>query len=394
MIDDCGPGNAHYGTVPSGPWTSVVNPDGSLTITANPGHSFGNGQTAITLPTPTDTQQPCPVSPPEVLPAEVRVVKAKAKQLDKCGRASDLWQETAADHGWKYVYKPYDLEGLLDAVSHNKVDVGIGAITATAAREKLMDFAHPITSSGLGVAVRGGQTAGWLALVSALVSPAFLKVIATLALLLLTVGFLVWLLEHKRNPDQFGGSRRQGIFSGFWWAMVTMTTVGYGDVAPRTVGGRILGLVWMLAALVIVSFFTASITSALTVGQLSDRIRSGADLGGMQVASVPDSTSAAWLERQRFGYSKVRDVDAALAALAAGRVDAVVYDAPLMRWDIQQRYRGKLHVLPLVLERQDYAFALPSGSRLREPIDTSLLQRINAPDWPERLKKAFGESAP
>ena len=92
VVDESGPGNAHYGTVPSGPWTSVVNPDGSLTITANPGHSFGNGQTAITLPTPTDTQQPCPVSPPEVLPAEVRVVKAKAKHLDKCGRASDLFK--------------------------------------------------------------------------------------------------------------------------------------------------------------------------------------------------------------------------------------------------------------------------------------------------------------
>jgi hypothetical protein len=92
VVDECGPGNAHYGTVPSGPWTSVVNPDGSLTITAHPGHSFGNGQTVITLPTPTDTQQPCPVSPPEVLPAEVRVVKAKAKHLDKCGRASDLFK--------------------------------------------------------------------------------------------------------------------------------------------------------------------------------------------------------------------------------------------------------------------------------------------------------------
>ncbi len=307
------------------------------------------------------------------------------------GLAIDLWQETAADHGWKYVYKPYDLEGLLDAVSASKVDVGIGAITATAAREKRMDFAHPITSSGLGVAVRGGQTAGWLAVVRALVSPAFLKVIATLALLLFVVGFLVWMLEHERNPEQFGGTRRQGIFSGFWWAMVTMTTVGYGDTAPRTVGGRIIGLVWMLAALVVVSFFTASITSALTVGQLSDRVRSAADLGGMQVASVPASTSAAWLERQKFGYSKATDVDAALADLAAGRVDAVVYDEPLLRWNIQQHFRGKLKVLPLLLERQDYAFALPTGSRLREPIDTSMLQRINAPDWPERLKKAFGE---
>jgi hypothetical protein len=39
--------------------------------------------------------------------------------------------------------------------------------------------------------------------------------------------------------------------------MVTMTTVGYGDTAPKTVPGRILGLVWMLAALVFVSLFTA-----------------------------------------------------------------------------------------------------------------------------------------
>lgn len=310
------------------------------------------------------------------------------------GLAIDLWRDIAADHGWKFVYKAYDLEGLLDAVGNDKVDVGIGAITATAAREKRMDFSHTITSSGLGVAVRGGQTAGWLAVIRALVSPAFLKVIATLALLLFVVGFLVWLLEHKRNPEQFGGTRRQGIFSGFWWAMVTMTTVGYGDTAPRTVGGRIIGLVWMLAALVIVSFFTASITSALTVGQLTDQIRSAADLGGMQIASVPSSTSANWLDRRKFGYAKAADADAALAELAAGRVDAVVYDAPLLHWDIQQHYRGKLKVLPLVLERQDYAFALPTGSRLREPIDTSLLLRINAPDWPERLQKALGDSSP
>ncbi|MGB3746921.1 MAG: transporter substrate-binding domain-containing protein [Rhodanobacter sp.] len=310
------------------------------------------------------------------------------------GLAIDLWQEIAADHGWKYVYQPYDLDGLLQAVSDSKVDVALGAITATAAREQHMDFAHPIISSGLAVAVRGGQTAGWLAVAQALVSPAFLKVIGSLALLLLVVGFLIWLLEHRRNPEQFGGSRSQGIFSGFWWAMVTMTTVGYGDTAPRTVGGRVIGLVWMLSALLIVSFFTASITSALTVGQLSERIRSVADLGGVRIASLPGSTSASWLDRQQFDYVKVRDVDAALAELAAGRVDAVVYDEPLLRWDIRRHYRGQLKVLPLLLERQDYAFALPTGSRLREPIDTSLLQRINAPNWPQRLDNAFGATGP
>lgn len=309
------------------------------------------------------------------------------------GLAIELWEETAADHHWKYVYKPYDLEGLLDAVAKGQVDVGLGAITATAGRERRMDFAHPVTSSGLGVAVRGDQNAGWLAVARALVSPAFLKVIGVLALLLLIVGFLVWLAERRDNPEQFGGSRARGIFSGFWWAMVTMTTVGYGDVAPRSVRGRALGLVWMLTALLVVSFFTASITSALTVGQLSNRIRSADDLGSVRVASVPGSTSAAWLQRQRIEYGHDASLDDALRNLAAGRVDAVVYDAPLLRWDIRQRYRNKLAVLPFTLERQDYAFALPNHSPLREAIDTSLLQRINAPDWNERLAKYFGDAS-
>ena len=307
------------------------------------------------------------------------------------GLAIDLWQEAAADHNWKYTYRAYDLDGLLQAVSHGKVDIGVGAITATAEREQRMDFSHALTSSGLSIAVRNDQTAGWLAVVQALFSSAFLKVIGTLSLLLLMVGFLVWLFERKQNPEQFGGSRGQGIFSGFWWAMVTMTTVGYGDTAPKTVPGRLVGLVWMLAALIIVSFFTASITSALTVGQLSQRITSADDLGSMRVTSLADSTSANWLAGRSLNYGKAKNLDAALADLAAGRTDAVVYDAPLLRYDIHQHFRGKLQVLPLILARQDYAFALPNHSPLREAIDTSLLQRINAPDWPDRLNKAFGQ---
>jgi len=308
------------------------------------------------------------------------------------GLAIDLWQETARDHGWQFEYRDFDLEGLLDAVRAGKVDVGLGAITATAERERAMDFAHPITSSGLGVAVRTQGGSGWLAVVQALVSAAFLKVIGLLTLLLLIVGFLVWLFEHERNSEQFGGSRPQGIFSGFWWAMVTMTTVGYGDTAPRTVPGRILGLVWMLAALIVVSFFTASITSALTVGKLTNQITSARDLGKVKVASVAGSTSGNWLERNQDHYLKAESLDAALADLAAHRVDAVVYDAPLLAWKLRQRYESRLRVLPFTLERQDYAFALPTGSPLREPIDTSLLKRINSPEWPERLERYFGRA--
>jgi hypothetical protein len=106
VVDDCGPGNAHFGTVPSGPWTSVLNPNGSVTVTTNQGYAFLNGQTTMTYPAPPDTNVACPtppvvtppvvtppvVAPPEVLPAQVRVVRAETRKIDKCGRSGDLYK--------------------------------------------------------------------------------------------------------------------------------------------------------------------------------------------------------------------------------------------------------------------------------------------------------------
>lgn len=307
------------------------------------------------------------------------------------GLSIDLWKETAVENGWRYQIREYDLDELLDAVATGEVDVGMGAITTTAEREQRMDFSHPLTSSGLGIAVLNEQSASLRAVATALVSPAFLSVIGFLVLLLFGVGLVAWLLERKHNPEQFGGGRAQGLFSGFWWAMVTMTTVGYGDVAPRTVPGRLLGMVWMLAALIIVSFFTASITSALTVGQLSGQIRSADDLPGVRVASLADSTSAQWLQARDYQFDTSADLASALQELADDKVDAVVYDAPLLRWQIDQNHKKRLKVLPVRLERQDYAFALPPGSPLREKINSALLERINSPEWPDRLKEYFGE---
>ena len=77
VIDDCGPGNAHYGQVPSGPWTSVTNPDGSVTVTANPGSQFPGGKKSITYPVPTDSNVPCPV------PVQFQVTTVPV--IDDCG---------------------------------------------------------------------------------------------------------------------------------------------------------------------------------------------------------------------------------------------------------------------------------------------------------------------
>jgi len=50
-----------------------------------------------------------------------------------------------------------------------------------------------------------------------------------------------------------------------------------------------------------------------------------------------------------------------------------------------------LQILPLLLERQDYAFALPDYSPVREAIDASLLQAIHSADWQSRVAEYRGE---
>ncbi len=63
----------------------------------------------------------------------------------------------------------------------------------------------------------------------------------------------VWVFDHPDFPH-FGGA--------LWWSLQTVTTVGYGDVVPTTVAGRIVGAVVMLESIAFVSILTAAITSS------------------------------------------------------------------------------------------------------------------------------------
>ena len=82
-------------------------------------------------------------------------------------------------------------------------------------------------------------------------------VAAMILLYLAAVG--IYYFERDAQPDKFSS-----IFDGLWWAVATLTTVGYGDVYPVTVGGRIFTFIVLLIGLGIVAVPTGLFASALS----------------------------------------------------------------------------------------------------------------------------------
>lgn len=300
--------------------------------------------------------------------------------------------ERQSGHSIELEYRSMTLTDMLDAVEANEVDIAVAALTVNFEREKRMDFTHPYYTSGLGIAVSTSQrVSGWSSLMDALFSRTFLRILVGLLLALSASAVAIYLFERKRNRQDFGNGWISGIASGMWWAAVTLTTVGYGDKVPRTLGGRLIGLVWMFAGLFIISGFTAAVTATLTVTQLRARIEGPADLARYRVATVDGATSADYLRSRHIRSAKHPDVQTAMASLVAGKCDAVVYDAPMLKHEIFQHYSGQAYVLPAVFEKQSYAFALSTDSDLRELINQVVLRQTSTASWDENLANYLGD---
>jgi len=307
------------------------------------------------------------------------------------GISIGLWEQAAAEMGLEFVYQEATLPEIFDGLEAGRFDVAVAALTVTPEREERVDFSHPLYRSGLGMAVSTSARQGWLTLAKDFASLTFLKAVAGLAGLLLMMGTALWFFERRANPEEFGGSLSQGLWSGFWWAAVTMTTVGYGDKSPKSPGGRAVALVWMFASLVLLGAFIAAFSSAITVNRLSPVVAGSEDLPRVQVGVVAGTTGEELAVRDQLRRVRFETLGEALAGLDQKRVDAVIYDLPILRYSLQNRTEGDLVTLDELLTEEAYAIALPPRSSLREDLNRALLRQLSSPENAEQVSFYLGE---
>ena len=303
------------------------------------------------------------------------------------GISVDVWRAMASDNNLQFqlVPQPTPLAGI-DAVERGQLDLLVGPISITPARlaRPGVDFTQPYFFAKSGVLVHSqSQTLfsrlkvffGWAAVSSVLV----------LMSVLVAVGSMIWLAERRQNSSQFPQAVLPGLANGMWFALVTLTTVGYGDKAPVTRVGKGVTAVWMVMSLIAVSSITAGLASAFTLflsGATDGGIQSAAALKGRRVAVVAGTSGEELAERGQMRTISVQNLPEAVQELVERDVEAVIFDRPAIRYYLKSNPELAVRLAGFNLAEETYGFVLKPNSPLRTTLDVSVLklQRRHAVD--------------
>ena len=306
------------------------------------------------------------------------------------GISIDLWRHVADAQHLRYRFSEEPtVQGLLDGIANGRLDIAVAALTETAACVQILDFTQPFYVTGLGIAVPAGGEPSWQPIIHTLTSFGFAQAIMALVGLALVVGFLVWLFERRHNDDFKGGAAR-GISSGVWWSAMTMTQRSPGTFGPRTLPGRIVAVLWMIGSIVVIAVFTAGITSVLTIKHLQGVVHGSSDLSVVRVGAVVGTSTEGTLSRMQIKYRKFASPQDGLKALRARRLDAFVYDKPLLSWIVRQNFSSSIELLETTFEPQEYAFAVPINSPLRKSVGVAILAAIHSDWWEQTTSRYLG----
>ncbi|XP_057306924.1 uncharacterized protein LOC130645084 [Hydractinia symbiolongicarpus] len=163
----------------------------------------------------------------------------------------------------------------------------------------------------------------------------FVKTIPLLCLGLFTaasVGIIVWLLEKRSNAD-FKRKFPLGVLDGFWWALITMSTVGYGDMVPRSLFSRTISFIWVLVGLMSSAILTATVTDTLSDPNF---IKIEGEKVAVLVYSAEQQIAKQYNARplERDNYEEV------LTALRNGDAYAALISSDIASW-MQEKIRGE-----------------------------------------------------
>jgi polar amino acid transport system substrate-binding protein len=359
------------------------------------GRSLAAGAVAALLLTIGGSHAAGEQGPPDTLRVATRLVApfALEEHGQLTGFSIDLWQAISEQLHVKseFVVKP-SLPELLRSVRSGEAALAISAISITAERDRDFDFSQPMFDAGLQILVPAEESRARIArtILASMFSSAVLPIVGFVFLTIVAIAHVVWLFERRR-PGVVSSAYYPGIFEACWWAAATLAT--QADQMPRTAMARVVSVLWMFASVVFIAYFTAAMTSSLTLRELHGDINGPQDLPGKRVVTVQGSTSAEYLREHDIIPYEVPDPDSLFERLQQGEAQAVVYDAPVVMYYASHDGRGKVALAGSIFRRENYGILFPSNSKLRKRVDEALLEIKENGVYDQLYRKWFGSES-
>ena len=295
-----------------------------------------------------------------------------------------LWERVANDLNLEYRLAPMGFSEMLDSLESGTIDISINPLTITSERNRKMRFTDSFYASNSTIVVADlSSFQKFVQFVKGFFNQNFLKGLLLLLLIIFVFGLVGWYFERQENRAHFRTGYR-GIWDGIWWSAVTLTTVGYGDKAPKTRMGKIAALVLMFGGLLFISGLTASIASSLTVNQLNNNPDGFNAFKERRVGTINNSSSFQFLKDHFFKKVQTYNgVVPGLNGLKNREIEAFMYDEPILKYRIQEDSTlNKLYILPIKFDVQFYAFGLAKDNTLLEQaISQRILEIMETREW-------------
>ena len=245
-------------------------------------------------------------------------------------------------------------------IKTGKADLAIYNMSITSEREKDINFSTPYYVTNLAYAYERKKKSAF----STLLDSEFLKYLVILISAILAVALLMKIMGEMSFGD------------GTWFATVTSTTVGYGDKTAKSLQARLVITAWMYTSLILVSAFTATLSSSMVINYVDQNI----DIEGKTIGVVQNGT----------GHDYVKDKDIVLyktqhnlfEALKRKEISVIIYDKMPLRYCLSKKYA----VQDIENTPQFYSIGT-TNKELLEKINIEIPKIIKSNWWAINLRK-------
>uniref|UniRef100_A0A1D1YUM9 Glutamate receptor 2.8 n=1 Tax=Anthurium amnicola TaxID=1678845 RepID=A0A1D1YUM9_9ARAE len=289
-----------------------------------------------------------------------------------------------------------DYNHLVRLVHEQKYDALVGDVTITANRSKLLDFTLPYTASGLSMVVPYRDDLAHKAWI--FLKPLTANLWMVSGAFLVFTGAVVWLLEHRVNPDFRGPPSHQ---SGTVFYFIFSTLVFSHKEKMVSNLSRMVVIIWLFVVFILQSSYTASLTSMLTVKHLRPTVTDVQELiaTGEYVGYLQNSFTKGMLTKMGFDgkmlrpYKSPQKYQEALAnGSSNGGVGAVFDEIPYLKVFLKD-YCGSYTMAGRTYKAAGFGFAFPTGSPLARDLSKAILTLTDGDKMVRIERKWFGDQS-